>query len=147
MVLPEKEQTPCFLFFINIGFREVLPATWSELCCHGYFPIPASSTSFSTSCHQSTVSSSDRPLRTQNYTNQFLVMRRHFLPKMALSYWSLCFFFFLLVLGKNLSQCEWWLMLYIVDSHGNTGTILDYWCSPSLTWGWWKWYWQDFWWV
>lgn len=144
MVMLEKEQTPSFLFSINICFREVLSATWSELCCHGYFPIPASSTSFSASSHQSTVSSSNRPLRTQNYTLQFLVMRRHFLPKMALSYWSLRF----LVLGGKKSQSwEWWLMLYIVNSRGNTGTILGYWYSRSLTWCWWAWYWQDFWWV
>lgn len=100
MVRLEKEQTPSFLFSINICFREVLPATWFELCCHGYFSIPASSTSFSASCHQSTVSSSTHPLRTQNYTHQFLVIRRHFLPKMALSYWSLRSF---LVLGKTIS--------------------------------------------
>lgn len=100
MVRLEKEQTPSFLFSINICFREVLPATWFELCCHGYFSIPASSTSFSASCHQSTVSSSTHPLRRQNYTHQFLVIRRHFLPKMALSFWSLRSF---LVLGKTIS--------------------------------------------
>lgn len=46
---------------------------------------------------------------------------------------------------KNLNQCEWWLMLYIVDSRAKTGTILGYGCSRSLTWCWWAWYWQDFW--
>lgn len=124
MVLPEKEQTPSLLFSINICFREVLPETWSELCCYGYFPIPASSTSFSASCHQSTVSSSNLPLRTQNYTHQFLVIFQRWPWVNGNSG------FFFLVLGKNLNQCEWWL--YIVDSGGNAVNILGYWCFHSL---------------